>query len=90
VLVGGDTLAHRKPHPEPLLHACRALSLLPDQVIYVGDDLRDIESARAAGIVSIAALWGYREPGDDPARWGADHCLAQARDLLALPGLLTP
>jgi phosphoglycolate phosphatase len=90
VLVGGDTLAHRKPHPEPLLHACRALSLQPDEVVYVGDDLRDIEAARAAGIVSIAALWGYREPGDDPSQWGADHGLADARDLWALPDLPAP
>lgn len=88
VLVGGDTLPQRKPHPEPLLHACRALGVLPEEVIYVGDDLRDIEAARAARIVSVAALWGYREPGDDPAQWGADHALSQARDLLAVPGLL--
>ena len=90
VLVGGDTLAQRKPHPEPLLHACRSLSLQPDEVIYVGDDLRDIEAARAAGIVSVAALWGYREPGDDPSQWGADHSMAEARDLLAMPGLFDP
>jgi phosphoglycolate phosphatase len=90
VLVGGDTLPQRKPHPEPLLHACRELSVQPDEVIYVGDDLRDIESARAAGITSVAALWGYREPGDDPAQWGADHSMAQAGDLLSAPGLLGP
>jgi len=90
VLVGGDTLAQRKPHPEPLLHACRALSLPPGALVYVGDDLRDIASARAAGIVSVAALWGYREAGDDPWQWGADHCLADPRELLAVPGLLGP
>jgi len=87
VLVGGDTLAQRKPHPEPLRYACRAMSLQPEEVIYVGDDLRDIESARAAGIVSVAALWGYREAGDDPGTWGADHCLEAALDVLSLPAL---
>ena len=60
----------------------------PSDVVYVGDDLRDIQAARAAGMVSVAALWGYREAHDDPATWGADHALASARDLLSAPGLL--
>ncbi|MBW8823352.1 MAG: phosphoglycolate phosphatase [Xanthomonadales bacterium] len=82
VLVGGDTLAERKPHPLPLLHAAQAIGMSPQDCIYVGDDERDIEAARAAGMRSIVALWGYRLPGDDPAAWGGDVMLEQASDLL--------
>jgi phosphoglycolate phosphatase len=88
VLVGGDTLPQRKPDPAPILLACRRLGIAPDEAIYVGDDERDIVAARAAGMVSVAALWGYREPGDDPMAWGADHACAGARDLLDVPRLL--
>ncbi len=82
VLVGGDTLAARKPHPLPLLHAAEALGVTPADCTYVGDDRRDIESARAAGMPSIAALWGYRMEGDDPVAWAADAMADQPVDLL--------
>ncbi len=90
VLIGGDTLPRRKPDPDQLLLACEQLGLAPSDVVYVGDDLRDIQAAQAAGMVSVAALWGYREPHEDPLAWGADHALANARDLLSVPGLLWP
>ena len=69
VLVGGDTLAERKPHPLPLLHAADAMGLSPAACVYVGDDARDIVAARAAGMPSIVALWGYRLADDDPVAW---------------------
>ena len=84
VLVGGDTLPTRKPDPAPLLHACTQLGVEPGEALYVGDDLRDVQAARAAGMPSVAALWGYREDGDDPHRWQADHVAARATDVLAL------
>ena len=87
VLVGGDTLPQRKPDPAPLLFACQRLGVAPADAIYVGDDLRDIQAARAAGIVSVAALWGYREPHEDPSQWGAAHAFDGAGELLA-SGLL--
>lgn len=82
VLVGGDTLAERKPHPLPLLHSAEALGIAPSRCAYVGDDRRDIESARAAGMPSIAALWGYRMDDDDPAAWQADVMIDAPADLL--------
>ena len=82
VLVGGDTLAERKPHPLPLLHSAEALGIAPSRCAYVGDDRRDIESARAAGMPSIAALWGYRMAGDAPADWGAEAVVEVPHDLL--------
>ena len=72
ILIGGDTLPERKPHPLPLLHAAQALGTAIADCVYVGDDQRDIDAARAAGMRSIVALWGYRPEGDDPAQWGGD------------------
>ena len=82
ILVGGDSLPERKPHPLPLLHAAEVLGVGITECTYVGDDERDIAAARAAGMRSIVALWGYRLPGDDPLAWGADALAATARDLL--------
>ncbi len=73
VLIGGDTLAERKPHPLPLLEAACRLDTAPGACVYVGDDERDILAARAAGMPSVAALWGYRLDSDDPLTWQADR-----------------
>ncbi|KAB7764890.1 phosphoglycolate phosphatase [Xanthomonas maliensis] len=81
VLIGGDTLAERKPHPLPLLVAAERLGVTPSQCAYVGDDERDIQAARAAGMPSIAALWGYRLHDDDPLSWQADCVLQQPQAL---------
>jgi phosphoglycolate phosphatase len=90
VLIGGDTLPQRKPEPEPLLHACRLLAVDPQQCVYVGDDQRDIQAARAAGIRSVAAAWGYRDAEERIEQWGADHVAQDPQDLLregALAGI---
>lgn len=83
ILVGGDTLAERKPHPLPLLHAAGTLGVAPADCVYVGDDARDIAAARAAGMRSVVALWGYRLPEEDPQAWGGDvsvECVAELHD----------
>jgi phosphoglycolate phosphatase len=82
VLVGGDTFAEKKPHPLPLLEAARALGVAPADCVYVGDDERDVIAARAAGMPSIAVLWGYRLDGDDPEAWRADAVARQPQQLL--------
>ena len=89
VLIGGDTLAERKPHPLPLQVAAQRLGLAPAQIAYVGDDERDILAARAAGMASVAVLWGYRLDGEDPLAWRADELVAAPAELLdarAWPG----
>ena len=58
VLIGGDSLPERKPHPLPLLHAAQAMDVSPQLCVYVGDDARDIAAARAAEMRSVVALWG--------------------------------
>ncbi len=72
VVISGDTTPHAKPHPEPLLEAARRLKLDPSQCVYVGDDERDILAARAAGMYSVAACYGYLGAKADTAEWGAD------------------
>lgn len=70
-VVCGDTTAHPKPHPAPLLEAARRLDVAPEDCWYVGDDLRDIEAGKAAGMYTIAAGWGYCG-ASSPTAWGAD------------------
>ncbi len=82
-LVGGDSTPHLKPHPAPLLLAAQTLKLAPAECAYVGDDLRDIQAARAAGMRAIAVEWGYHHPEHGaPAEWRPDAVIAQPSDLL--------
>jgi 2-phosphoglycolate phosphatase len=82
ILIGGDTLPQRKPHPLPLQHAAQALYVDPCDCAYVGDDERDILAARAADMPSVVALWGYRTDEDDPSKWGGDVMVESPHDLL--------
>ena len=81
-LVCGDTTAHSKPHPAPLLEAARQLSLQASSCVYVGDDLRDVVAGRAAGMATLIAQWGYLGDGPPVQEWGADAILATPMDLL--------
>lgn len=82
--VSGDTLPQRKPDPAPLLLACRQAGARPDRTVYVGDAARDMQAARAAGMATIAAAYGYIVPGDDPVAWQADAVAADTQDLATL------
>lgn len=82
-VVSGDTTAHAKPHPAPLLEAAARIELAPQQCWYVGDDLRDIQAGQAAGMPSIACGWGYCGPVE-PLAWRADRVLDTPEQLLAL------
>jgi phosphoglycolate phosphatase len=82
VLIGGDILAEKKPHPLPLQVAAERIGFAVGDCVYVGDDERDIQAARAAGMPSIAALWGYRQDHEEPAEWGADSVLESPDQLL--------
>lgn len=83
VLVGGDTLTARKPDPLPLTFAAEKIGVAPGDCIYVGDDERDIIAARAAGMPSVVALWGYRLSEDDPIAWNGDVLIDQPAALCA-------
>ncbi|HKZ10024.1 MAG TPA: HAD-IA family hydrolase [Rhodanobacteraceae bacterium] len=85
-VVGGDTLAKRKPDPGPVLHACALAGVEPGQCVYVGDDPRDVMAGRAAGLYTVAAGWGYLD-GVDPQAWEPDAVSADPHQLGALLGL---
>ncbi len=84
-VVSGDTTPHAKPHPAPLLEAATRLGLPSAQCLYVGDDERDIIAGRAAGMVTVAATYGYLGAQANVAQWGAH---AEIKFPLALLQLL--
>ena len=85
-LICGDTVAHSKPHPAPLLEAAHRLACAPGDCVYVGDDRRDVDAGRAAAMRTVVAGWGYLGAGDAPATWGADHLIERPDELPRLIG----
>ena len=83
-LVCGNTLAEKKPHPAPLLHACKEININPGQCIYIGDAARDIEAGKRAGMKTIAAGFGYIEAHDPPETWQADQIINDSEHLWTL------
>lgn len=82
-VIGGDSTPHAKPHPAPLLEAARLLGLGAADCVYVGDDLRDVQAGRAAGMPTVAATYGYLGTTDVSA-WGADRHIQSPLALLPL------
>jgi phosphoglycolate phosphatase len=82
VVICGDSTPHSKPHPAPLLEAARRLGVAPDECVYVGDDLRDVQAGRAAGMRTIAAAWGYLGLGEPIGAWNADAVIDSPGELL--------
>jgi phosphoglycolate phosphatase len=81
-VVSGDTTAHSKPHPAPMLHACKVINHSAEQCIYIGDAARDIEAGRNTNMQTVAALYGYIDKHDDPANWNADFSIQHPHDIL--------
>ena len=83
-VVGGDTTPHLKPHPASLLHAAGELRIPPAECFYLGDDLRDIQAAKAAGMVSVAVEYGYSgTENGGPRGWNAAAVIAMPLELLS-------
>ena len=80
-VICGDSLEKSKPHPEPLLEAARRLRRDAADCLYVGDHLRDIQAGRAAGMRTLAALFGYLDASEDVMAWGADACIHSPADI---------
>lgn len=79
-IIGGDTTGHMKPHPAPLLAAATAINIAPQSCIYVGDDERDIQAGRAAGMRTVAVRFGYLN-GSSPDLWGADVIVSSPAEI---------
>jgi len=82
VVISGDTTAHSKPHPAPLLEAARRAGFEASACVYIGDDVRDVQAGHAAGMVTLAAAWGYLGDGQPIDAWGAHAVLAEPAALL--------
>ena len=82
--ISGDSAARPKPAPDTLLLAAELAGVAPADCFYVGDDLRDIQAARAAGMRSVAAAWGYLGDGPGISTWAADHVVDQPADITTL------
>jgi 2-phosphoglycolate phosphatase len=80
-IVCGDTTAYAKPHPLPLQHAAEIAGFDTKQCIYVGDDLRDVQAAHAAGMPAIAAAYGYLGQGEEVASWAAEAIVYEPSEL---------
>lgn len=84
-VVGGDTTPHLKPHPASLLHAAGEIGVSPAECCYLGDDLRDIQAAKAAGMFSVAVEYGYSgTENGGPRGWNAEAVIGRPQDLLPL------
>ncbi len=82
IVVSGDTCAHSKPHPEPVLHACTQLGIAPDDTLFIGDSSIDLEATTKAGVDMIVALYGYLQATDKPETWNAYATVKQPIELL--------
>jgi len=87
VVISGDTTPHSKPHPAPLLEAAKRSDIGALHCVYVGDDARDVEAGRAAGMPTLVAGWGYLGQGEPASAWGADAMLSEPAELLHWLGL---
>ena len=83
-LISGDTYAHAKPHPEPLLKACEIIGVSPAQCLYLGDDIRDMQAANAAGMRGVIANYGYVSDDVSIENWNAHGSINRPTELLNL------
>ena len=86
-LISGDTCAHAKPHPEPMLKACEIIGVTPEQCLYLGDDLRDMQAANAAAMRGIIARYGYVGSDAQLDSWGAHGIIDTPVELLGFLAL---
>lgn len=81
-VVCGDEVNHTKPHPESLLKASHQINNLPQECIYLGDDMRDVQASLAAGMLPIVARYGYLGNSEPPEKWGTKHLIDHPHELL--------
>lgn len=80
-IIGGDTTGFAKPHPAPILKAAEMNNLDPKSCVYVGDDLRDIQAGKAAGMTTVAAAYGYCGCDEPIEEWEADFIIHHPLEL---------
>lgn len=81
-IVSGDTTENRKPHPEPMYHACELAGSQAEECMYIGDAQRDIEAGNNAKMKTLIALYGYIGEHEDTESWKADHVISKPEEIL--------
>jgi 2-phosphoglycolate phosphatase len=90
-VICGDTLAFSKPHPAPVLAACKEIGSEPANTLMVGDDLRDVEAGLQAGCRTAFALYGYADHAchaDVSENTALIRTPGEVLDLLVIPGAI--
>jgi phosphoglycolate phosphatase len=80
-IISGDTTGNPKPHPEPMLAACKRADVIPQECVYIGDASHDIKAGKNAQMKTLAALYGYINADDTPETWGADALIKSPKQL---------
>jgi 2-phosphoglycolate phosphatase len=81
-VISGDSLPFKKPHPEPLYHACKTLGVECQKSVYIGDSEIDILTAKAAGLYSISVLYGYHSEANPPQKWNSDLLITKPSEIV--------
>lgn len=89
-VLSGDSLPVRKPDPLPLLTAAEQIRIEPTRCLYLGDALRDVQAANAAGMAALGAAYGYIGPHDDVTDWPVTAWIHSPLELLGWVGLTHP
>lgn len=87
-LICPDHVTHRKPHPEPILLACERLQVGTERTVYIGDHLRDIQAAKNADVIAVAAAYGYLAADARVEDWYADFIVQQSSQTESLLTML--
>ena len=87
-IVCPDHVEHSKPHPEPLFLAMTQLNANPERTVYLGDHVRDVQAAKNAEVMAIAAAYGYIAPDNPPEEWYADFIVRESDQIIPLLNLL--
>ena len=88
VLVCPDHVSETKPHPEPIFLALERLGVNSERTVYLGDHIRDIQAAKNADVIAIAAAYGYLAADAKVEEWYADFILQSSEQTTSLLNLL--
>jgi phosphoglycolate phosphatase len=88
VLICPDQVSSPKPNPEPILVACRKVGCATTKTVYIGDHVRDIEAAKSAEVIAIAAAYGYLQADAKIEEWQADFIVTDSTKIEELLGKL--
>jgi len=64
VVISGDSLPQKKPHPAPLLYGAEFFGVSTDKALMIGDSISDVKAARAAGFRIVCMSYGYNHGAD--------------------------